>query len=187
MAGSELDLSSPKSWRQWLQLQRLYVTAFPRAERKPFAVIAKLHRSGKNDLWCMERDGEFLGFASMVNGEEAVLLDYFAVEKRFRGQGIGSEALERLKEKYSRHGFFVEIESEWEPGDDQKMRSKRKQFYLRSGMEPMRVMADVFGVKMELLGWNCLPDFEEYHSFYRDNMGQWTADHVKEEMYPEGK
>lgn len=187
MEGKELQLLPPGGWRQWLRLYRLYAAAFPREERKPFAVIAKLHRSGKNDLWCLMCGGEFLGFASMVNGENILLLDYFTVEKRFRGKGIGSEALEKLKEKYPQQGFFVEIESQWEPGDDQTIRQKRRQFYLRSGMTPMKVMADVFGVKMELLGWNCCLDYAGYHRFYHDNLSPWAAEHVKQESYPEGK
>lgn len=182
-----MELKKPDGWKTWLRLYRLYVTAFPRSERKPFAVIARLHRSGKNDLWCLERDGKFLGFAFMVNGSGTVLLDYFAVEKHFRGKGIGGEALEKLKDIYSEQGFFAEIENVYEPGEDQLRRQKRKRFYLNCGMIPMQVMADVFGVKMELLGWNCCLNFEEYHQFYHDHLSAWAADHVKEEPYPEGK
>lgn len=181
----ELQLTKPQGLKRWIQLYRLYVEAFPAAERKPFSIIAKLHRSGKNDLWCMERNGKFLGFASMVNGKKTVLLDYFAVRRQLRGQGVGSEALEKLKAIYPEQGFFVEIESEYEPGDDQKLRRKRKQFYLQSGMKPMNVMADVFGVKMELLGWNCRMTYGEYHRFYQDNLSPWAADHIKEEVHPE--
>lgn len=181
----ELVLTKPKGISCWLQLYRLYRTAFPRAERKPFGVIVKLHCSGKNDLWCLEKAGRIVGLAAMVNGENAVLLDYFAVKRRLRDQGLGSQALEKLKEKYPCHGFFVEIESQWEPGADQVSREKRRQFYLRGGMEPMYVMADVFGVKMELLGWNCQMDFAGYHSFYRENLSPWAADHVKALPYPE--
>ena len=185
MEQNTLHLSSPKGWQQWLRLYRLYVTAFPRTERKPFAVISKLYHSGKNDLWCLECSGKFLVFASMVNGEHNVLLDYFAVEKRLRGNGIGAEALEKLKDKYPQQGFFVEIESQWEPGEDREIRQKRRQFYLRSGMKPMHVMADVFGVKMELLGWNCCLDFKGYHCFYHDSLSPWAAEHVKALPYPE--
>lgn len=182
----ELKVTKPNGLKCWLRLYRLYVSAFPSSERKPFSVIVKLHRSGRNDLWCLKESGKFLGFAAMVNGESTVLLDYFAVEKRFRGKGIGSEALEKLKEIYSKQGFFVEIESAFEPGKDHLQRLKRKDFYLRGGMVPMGVMADVFGVKMELLGWNCRMDFEGYHRFYQENLSPWAADHVKQETYPEG-
>lgn len=187
MSRQEIKLTAPAGVLRWVQLYRLYLKAFPPSERKPFSIIAKRHRSGKNDLWCLERDSKFLGFAAMVNAEQTVLLDYLAVEPRLRGQGIGTQALAKLKETYPRQGFFVEIESPFEPGVDQIQRQKRKQFYLHSDMKPMKVMADVFGVKMELLGWNCCMDYERYHQFYYENLSPWAAEHVTQEDYPEGK
>jgi len=187
MNKQEIRLAAPAGIARWMQLYRLYREAFPPSERKPFSIIVKRHRSGRNDLWCLEQNGKFLGFAAMVNGENAVLLDYFAVKAQLRGQGIGSEALEKLKQVYPEQGFFVEIESPFEQGEDQVQRHKRRQFYLHSGMVPMRVLADVFGVKMELLGWKCKLDYESYHQFYYDNLSPWAAEHVSREDYPEGK
>ena len=37
----------------------------------------------------------------------------------------------------------------------------------------------LFGVKMELMGFDCTLSYEQYHSFYRDNYGQWAADHIQ--------
>ena len=182
-----LELRKPGTLTDWLALYQLYRAAFPPSERKPFSIIARRHLAGRNDLWCLKRKGKFLGLAAMVNGKDRVLLDYLAVKPRLRGQGIGTEALEKLKEVYPEQGFFVEIESPFEPGEDQPQRQKRKRFYLHSGMEPMQVMANVFGVKMELLGWNCRLDYEGYHRFYHDYLSPWAADHVTREAYPEGK
>ena len=113
------------------------------------------------------------------------MLDYLAVKPAFRGQGVGRAALGLMGEQYYEKGLFVEIESPFEPGSDQPMRQRRKQFYRSCGMEPFGVMANVFGVKMELLGCGCKLNFEEYHAFYRDNYSQWAADHLSEERYPE--
>ena len=71
-------------------------------------------------------------------------------------------------------------------------RKRRKQFYLANGMTPMNVLVELFGVDMELLGFDCQISFEEYHDFYRDNYNAWAAEHVKPmpvaefaEKYPE--
>jgi len=48
-------------------------------------------------------------------------------------------------------------------------------------------MADVFGIKMELLGKNCREDldFQRYRDFYRDFYKPWAAEHILPAEYPE--
>lgn len=172
------ELKKPTSAVHWLQLYRLYRQAFPPAERKPFGVIMKMHRSGKAHVWRILRDGRFAGFAATVNGSELVLLDYLAIAKRCRGQGIGSAAMAAMQQIYADRGFFVEIESTHEDVPNRAQRQKRKQFYLAAGMEELGVEVQVFSVRMELLGSRCSLDFEGYRNFYRDNYSPWAAAHL---------
>ena len=158
----------------------LYRSAFPREERKPFSRILKTARAGKADLWTVRTGGRFAGFAATVNSEELILLDYYAVQANLRGRGVGREALKALMEVYLDRGFFVEIESTFEDAPNGRERERRKKFYVNCGMEPMGTEADVFGVRMELLGVRCFLDFEGYRSFYRDNYSPWVADHIRE-------
>ncbi|MBQ8238676.1 MAG: GNAT family N-acetyltransferase [Oscillospiraceae bacterium] len=171
-------LRTPANPIHWLRIWKLYLRAFPPAERKPFGVIVKMHRSGKTDVWCVERDGRFAGFATTVNGEELILLDYLAIEKRSRGQGIGSAAMAAMHRIYADKGFFVEIESTGEDAANREAREKRKRFYEAAGMKALGVEADVFGVRMELLGSRCALDFEGYRAFYRDHYSPWAAQHL---------
>lgn len=176
---SDVNLSKPTGLGSWLAIYRLYLSAFPRAERKPFWVICRQYREGKFDVWMIRRDGDFAGFATTVNGSDLILLDYLAVEKAVRGTGIGTAALEILQQKYSGKGLFLEIESTLENAPDQAMRLRRKQFYLAAGLVDLQVQAELFGVNMELLGIRCSMDYESYHSFYRENLGPWAAEHVR--------
>ena len=88
-------------------------------------------------------------------------------------------------QRYSDRAFLLEIESPYEPGPDQMLRQKRKQFYVDCGMEPLHIMAEVFGINMELLGKNCRIDFESYRNFYRDFYKPWAAKHILPAAYPE--
>ena len=171
---------------QWLRVYCLYRKAFPRDERKPFGIIVSMARRGKTDVWYCEKGGHFAGFASTINGDDLILLDYMAVGKRMRGRGIGSAMLRKLQEQYAGKGLFVEIESAYEAAVNQVERMRRKRFYLHCGMQPSKVMASVFGVNMELLCWNCSVDFARYHSFYNDHYNPWAAEHIVEAQYPEG-
>ncbi|MBR5537042.1 MAG: GNAT family N-acetyltransferase [Clostridia bacterium] len=177
-------LKRPRGVLGWRRVYRSYLQGFPPSERKPFWLIVRMTWQGKTDTWCLYAEGKFAGFCSTINGREAVLLDYLAVSPALQGKGIGTQTLHALQEKYRDRGLFVEIESPFEEGPDQSERIRRKQFYRACGMEPFGVMANVFGVKMELLGRNCLLDYEAYHEFYLENYSAYAAEHLQELPYP---
>lgn len=180
-----IRLTPPFRPSHWVQLYILYRTTFPRSERKPFLTILKKYRAGMTDIWCILEENRFLGFATTMNSPDLVMLDYLAVLKKYRSQGIGSIALKELMQRYCSCAFLLEIESPYEPGPDQLLRQKRKKFYVNCGMEPLSIMAEVFGVRMELLGKNCSIDFEQYRNFYRDFYKPWAAKHILPVQYPE--
>lgn len=174
----DLQLKKPRGVRQWLQLWRLYLEAFPAAERKPITMILQKSRQGKTDIWCLDRGGKFMGLGITINGPQLVLLDYFAVQKDCRGQGVGAKALDLLQRQYSDRGFFLEIESTLEPAPNAQQRARRKRFYLSCGMQELGTTAKLFGVNMELLGVRCRLDYDGYRQFYAENYSQWAADHI---------
>ena len=174
-----LSYARPRGLNQWAQIYRLYRKAFPRSERKPFAVICKMYRKGVTDIWYFTRQGKFAGLIITINGEKHILLDYLAVSQTQRGTGIGTEILQKMRTHYAGKGVFLEIESVYEECDNKAERIRRKHFYEKCGMQSMEVFAWLFGVKMELMGFDCKLTYDEYHAFYRDNYGQWAADHIQ--------
>jgi len=174
----EIDLKQPKGLH-WFRLYRLYRSAFPREERKPFSIIVKMYRQGKSDIWCVMLDGKFVGLSATINGGDIILLDYFAVKKEYRGRGIGSVTFKKLLEIYRGHGLFVEIESTQSHSPGKLQRQKRKKFYLAAGLEEFHTCAEVFGVEMELLGKGCHLDFDGYQTFYREQYSPWAAEHIR--------
>ena len=172
-----LTLRAPSTFLDWLHLYCLYRRAFPRCERKPFSMIRRMHRAGRTDVWLAKRDGRFAGLAITINGSDIILLDYLAVHEKQRNHGVGSAMLSALYDKYAGLGFFLEIEAP-DRDDPTGIKARRKAFYLRNGLSEMHVTANLFGVRMELLGRNCQLDFDGYHDFYRDNYSAWAAEHV---------
>jgi len=182
----KVTLKQAKSLWEWAQVYWLYKHAFPRSEQKPFALIIKMAQQNKTDVWCVMDGCRFKGFATTINGQKAILLDYLAVSSSARGQGIGGKTLSLLLQKYDGKGLFGEIESAFDSGADQELRQRRRQFYLNAGLESFGVMANVFGVKMELLGSGLHLTFAEYQEFYRENYSPWAAEHLSEVPYPDG-
>ena len=173
----KLILRAPSSPLDWLRIRLLYRQAFPRYERKPFAIIRRMFREGRTDVWMAFQQGRFAGMAATINGGDAILLDYFAVQRALRGQGVGSVFLQALLEKYAGKGLFVEIEAA-DRDDPDGSKVRRKAFYLRNGLEDMHVVAILFSVRMELLGRGCAFDFDGYRAFYHDHYNPWAAQHV---------
>ena len=160
-----ITLERANKWdipRVWL----LYQRAFPAGERKPFSIILSMAKEGRTDLWIIRKNGRFAGLATTVNSPELVLLDYFAVCKSLRGQGVGSAAMRAILDRYAPRGVLVEIESTMIPSDNQQERENRKRFYVNSGMTPLGTEVDLFGIRMELLGCRCMLDFAAYKDFY---------------------
>ena len=52
-------------------------------------------------------------------------------------------------------------------------------------MEPLGILAEVYEVQMELLGWNCSLTFDDYIAFYRDYYRPQAAEHIHQLPYPE--
>lgn len=174
-----MDLEPPKGLKDWWRLYRLYISAFPASERKPFSIIGKMYREGKGQVLCIRERGRFCGMITTILSRDLILVDYFAMEEKSRGRGLGTAALKAYLETCSEVGVFLEIESTRQACPGAEDREKRKRFYIRCGLEPMEVFAEVFGVPMELMGRNCKLDFDGYCRFYRDRYSPWAAEHIR--------
>jgi len=174
-----MDIKQPIGFIEWARIYRLYQAAFPSCEKKPFSMIRTMCKKGKSDVWYCVDGGKFAGLVITINGPDQILLDYLAVDTKRRGCGLGSEMLELMREHYAGKGVFLEIEVVVEDAANYEERKRRKQFYLRNGMKELGVFVELFGVDMELLGFDCTMTFEAYHAFYRDNYSAWAAEHIK--------
>ena len=178
-----VDLTAPRG-PEWLRLLWLYLRSFPAAERKSIRRILRMAKIGRAGIWAIRRDGKFAGLLITMEAPHLVQLDYLAVCKKERNSGLGSDALALLREKLAGKPLFVEIESPFAPGPDQELRKRRRGFYLRAGMEPLGILAEVYEVQMELLGWDCQLTFDDYIAFYRDYYRPQAAEKIHQLPYP---
>lgn len=175
-----MNFKKATSLKDWKRIKKLYMSAFPVCERKPLVVIWYKQQKKAADVWLVEEEGEFLGLAITMNGPDLILLDYFAINDSKRGNGYGTRALKLLQEKYADYRFFLEIERTDVKADNIEERKRRKVFYLQNGMTELNVYAVLFGVDMELLGYQCKVSFEEYRDLYVSNYGRLAEKNVIE-------
>jgi len=179
-----MKLRTMKSPFEWLALRKLYKTAFPKCERKPLWLVWRAQKQGKTDVWIIEQDGEFAGFAITMLGKDLVLLDYLAICDKKRGGGIGSRTLQSLYEQYRGKRFFLEIENVYVPVENLAERIRRKNFYKRNGMQEMGIMVNAFGAELEILAYDCQVSFEDYYELYCSCYGKWAAENLHRLPYP---
>ena len=86
--------------------------------------------------------------------------------------------LQELFEHYKDYGVFLEIEAPDPEAKNNAERVRRREFYLRAGLEPMGTYVKLFGVDMELLGKNCRLSFDEYRDFYLKNYSKFAYDNI---------
>ena len=173
-----MKLKKATTLKDWKKIRKLYMSAFPACERKPLSVIRYKQHKKAADVWVVEDEGEFVGLAITMNGLDLVLLDYFAIDDFKRGKGYGSKALKLLQETYADYRFFLEIERTDVEAENIEERKRRKSFYLQNGMMELKVHAVLFGVEMELLGYQCKVSFEEYRNLYVSNYGNLARKNV---------
>lgn len=169
----------PKNIIQWIYIFILYHKSFPKCEKKPFSLILFSYHKKRTDVWYLSYNGHFAGLAITINSTDTILLDYYAISDTLRGHGIGSRVLRSMQKHYSPKGLLIEIESCTPGAPNLKERTHRKAFYLRNRMVPLDINVLLFGVEMELLGYNCQMNFSKYRSIYVDNYGELLAKNVK--------
>lgn len=170
----------PPNKENLASIKKLYRSAFPRVERKPFRLILRQCEKGEAEMFAIEtNDGKFTGLAFTVKYNDIVMLDYFAIHPNARGKGIGSRALQMLKARYADSRFILEIESTDEPCKNLETRKKRRSFYLRNGMKPSGFTAHVFFTDLEIFTAGEPVTFEEYRGLYRSHLGEKMAKKIK--------
>ena len=161
------------------QIQTLYLEAFPKEERKPFSLLLQTREKGQSEILAIENEqNDFLGLAITAKHKDMVLLDYFAISSRQRSNGIGSKAFQNIKHRYADKRFFLEIERTDIAADNQMQRQKRKNFYIKNGMQNVPFMVNLLGVEMEILAHNCQLKYEDYFNLYHTLFGNHISQHI---------
>ena len=180
-----MRLVKAKTRRQFKEICRIYEASFPAYEKKPFWLIRLKNKQGRSDVWFLEEKGKMVGIAITMSAPNLMLLDYFAIAEDVRGKGFGSQGLKLLQKQYKDKKFFLEIESIYDECDNIEQRKRRKQFYLKNGMTEMKLMVNIFGTNMEVLGYECKLDFKKYRSVYHYTYGKIVMQKIKYLPYPD--
>lgn len=158
--------------------QEMMFRHFPEDEIKPFRFIESAYEKGRYicyGLYDGSGAGECLAYAWMchMTEENWVLLDYFAVTEKLRGQGVGSWFLKEVLEKYTQGmPVIIEVEdpdridvaegTEEEIEKERQKQLRRISFYLNNGVQETELRASVLNVPYRIMVYlkNCTASWE---------------------------
>lgn len=152
---------------------------FPPAELRPLWNIFNMMRQGNYHALGFYRGDEWMGYAFLWQGEEFTLLDYLATLRGKRGQGVGSQMLTLLAQRYAHTaGLIVEIEAKdvAATAKENATRTRRFHFYRRNGFVDLGYQAHLFDVRYTMLGrfLSATPDnkaaMQAHATFYRNHV-----------------
>lgn len=166
-------------------VRRLYRDAFPLDERAPFFMLARKAEKGLADWWGIYEDGEWIGFFYVVADEKLAYVFYFAIDGQKRGRGCGTRALAALRAQYEGSRIFLAAEAIDPAAENYAERVRRKQFYLRCGMEELHTRVREGNVVYELLGTGGAVSGREYSRLVRRWAGPVLGRMVTMKMLPQ--
>ncbi|EEB35891.1 hypothetical protein ANHYDRO_01244 [Anaerococcus hydrogenalis DSM 7454] len=159
-----MNLTLSDSYLKYLnEINDLYIEAFPKAERKPMDQIIKVCQNGYGRIIPILMDDEFVGMFITLDsdGDNTLLIDYFAIKSDYRGLSLGSKAIELLNEMENKT-IIIEIEPCVNEASNLLQRQKRKKFYENLGFKQTDINISWFGVDLELMSLNKTINFNHY-------------------------
>ena len=153
------------------EIYETYMKAdFPPEEIKPFPVIEKMWKKNSYFIYAFYEDGArdskeqntddrrvpcAYAFLLADNKNHVLLLDYFAVSEKRRGEGYGSHALSLLREACADwNALIVEVENDELTDIDDETRTTRRRrisFYTEAGCLMTDVRSRLWGVNYRIM------------------------------------
>jgi ribosomal protein S18 acetylase RimI-like enzyme len=119
----------------------IYQEAFPEGEKRPIEDIKRNIEEEHEKMFIARSDNTPVVFSMIwpVPNTDFLFLDYIAVSKNSRGNGIGSLFLQKIfdiSENSEYNHMIFEVENP-EEGDNKKQRIARVKFYRKAGAKTM--------------------------------------------------
>lgn len=144
-------------------IRQIYESSFPLEERFNFDILRSCDREQNVHLSCILFNDNPIGMMFTVGlPNDITYLMYFAIDVRYRNQGLGSAILQKLV--VSKRNILLCIEK---PCD--YLTSSRKNFYLANGFYETGICIEDTGVQYEFLSSRLgyVPSAEDLRNRYR--------------------
>ena len=132
-------------------INRIYTESFPVQERFGMDIIMRLADEGVLEVFAIMQSGVTAGILITIVDDVSAYIAYFAIDKAFRGQGLGSEVLSGICSTYSGRQVVLEIELMDKNAPNYEQRIRREKFYTQRGFSHTGRFIRYSGVTYEIM------------------------------------
>ena len=163
---------------QWPEIKKIYLEAFPKAERKPYLSLRHSVKKGKALLMTASENNQLLGFTVLIPYQDMVMVDYLAVSSRIRSRGTGSYIMEQVCKHFSDKKIILLIERL----DDAADNSRHKR---RDGNPELRRQGFPGGISesSEICPWKPVFQAVPYPHYPRNRFLMLTITHTNRRSF----
>jgi len=152
-------------------IEQLYDEAFPKQEQVPMGILLSRAKS-KNIHFEAYYDGDiFIGFTYVMIGKDITYLFYLATSAEVRGKGYGEQILNLIKNNNLKQRLVLTCMAEDEEADDNDLRLRRQNFYLRNGYTHAGFSCNMNGNHMVAFTQNGKVSTEEFLAVFKKFWG----------------
>lgn len=151
-------------------VKALFEEAFPENERtiSMDTILASMDKLPVKILGVYpdEAPDEFAGFFLTAEGDSCVYLTYLAISPEKRSGGIGSKAMNAVREYYAGKKLLFSYESIYQESDNAEQRARRRKLYLKLGFYETGWFANINGTEFILASSEPEVDKDEFLQFF---------------------
>ena len=148
------------------QVKHIYLDAFSKKERMPFAVMVAMSKLWNTQFWAFYDGDTLCGFVYLAHNRGMAFIMFLAVERALRSKGYGSTILQKLRTMYPDRTIVVSIEPCDDGAPDLAVRKRRKAFYGKNGYHETGYLMKLGGVVQEILVANGEFSEKEFRRFF---------------------
>lgn len=148
------------------EIKRIYFESFPKKERMPFPMMVAMSKLWNTEFLGFYDANTLCGFVYLAHNSKIVFVMFLAVDKALRSKGYGSVILQYIQNKYPEKKIIISIEPCDKDAANIKLRTRRKEFYMRNGYKETGYMMKLNGVVQEIIISNGEFDKKQFRTFF---------------------
>ncbi len=159
--------------KEWKEIKKIYLEAFPKAERKPLFVVKYSIIRGKTKVITVIENEILQGFAMVIPFENMVMVDYLAVSNEIRSKGVGSKIIAEVCKQFENKKIVLLIERINDSAINSEQRSARRKFYIKNGFTSSNIYINGISGEMEILNYGGNVSVQEYLNLQKYALGRF--------------
>jgi len=156
-----------KTMKDFSLIEDLYYTAFPKHEQVPMGMLLSRTKNKDMDFDAYYDGDVFIGFTYLIADKDLTYLFYLATSADVRGKGYGAQILSHIKANHPNQRLVLNCLAEDVQADDNDLRLRRQNFYLRNGYSHAGFSCKMNGNHMIALVQNGAVTTEEFSAIFK--------------------